>query len=673
MKGWLRSLFWIVGGAIALLVFAVLILSLVRIPIDVSDYKGVLEAAVSDALGRKVVIDGDVALTTSLWPYFQVQEIRVENPQGFEAGNLAKMDRVRIRVGLVALVDRRIRIRSLHVDGLAIDLLRNQHGAVNWAFAAATESTAAPTETPDSEEPALSPWARGLSVDDIELEAITATYREAGDPRVSSFVMKRALGAAAHGEPMNLDIRGILLGEPFTLHIEANSLGEFLAFTHTRLEMELDIAETQLHFSGTSDALGGRRTSEMDVKIEGKRLDSLDALLGIDLPPLKDYRLGGRLALSTGHAELSNLDITVKKTTLNGSMVVDRTGSRPFATLDLKARRIQLTDLDTGDWSPDDVGAGEPPAAASTEEGAGSEQVSVRKVAALLSPETLQRADLKLVLDVDEVLSRDDVLGSGELKLELDDGRIAIDPLRLKLSDSRLLLKASFEPGTGGSEATLRVLIEDFDFGALLRLKDPETDIGGTLSMDVDLTAAAGDVRSLLTGANGYLDVAGVPENFRSGIIDLWAVNLLSSVVSAAGDEDGASMVNCIISRWELQDGMMAARSLAVDTSRIRICGEGNIDFDTESIDLVVSPVAKHPEFFSLATPLAVTGDFDDFRIGVKGGFLNVGRTAVKFALSPVATPIKRLLREDLPKDGRDICALPIGPHEGELAALPGC
>jgi uncharacterized protein involved in outer membrane biogenesis len=216
------------------------------------------------------------------------------------------------------------------------------------------------------------------------------------------------------------------------------------------------------------------------------------------------------------------------------------------------------------------------------------------------------------------------------------------------------------------------VLIEGFDFGMLTRLKDPESDVGGTLNLDIDVTAAAGDVRNLLTGANGYLDVAGRPENFRAGIIDLWAVNLLSSVVSESVEGD-ASEINCLISRWSLENGLMTAQNLAVDTSKIRICGEGRIDFNQQAFDLTVAPTAKRPEFFSLATPLKVAGSFEDFRIGLKGGFLSIGTTAVKFTVSPVTTPFKRLIRKDLPEDGGDICSLPIGPHHGELQPLPGC
>ena len=89
------------------------------------------------------------------------------------------------------------------------------------------------------------------------------------------------------------------------------------------------------------------------------------------------------------------------------------------------------------------------------------------------------------------------------------------------------------------------------------------------------------------------------------------------------------------------------------------------------SFDLVAAPTAKRPEYFSLATPLVVKGGFDDFRVGLKRGALT--KTAFKFVFSPLTTSVKRLVKEDLPEDGSDICALPIGPRDGKVPKLPGC
>ena len=182
---------------------------------------------------------------------------------------------------------------------------------------------------------------------------------------------------------------------------------------------------------------------------------------------------------------------------------------------------------------------------------------------------------------------------------------------------------------------------------------------------------SAGKIEDLLARANGYIDVSGKPENLEAGIIDLWAVNLVAAVVSSSAEKEDASQINCLLSRWTMEDGKLSVDTLAIDTSKIRICGKGTIDFSEQKFDLVVAPTAKRPEYFGLATPLVVKGDFDNFRVGLKRGAL--AKTGFKFIFSPITTSVKRLVKEDLPEDGNDICELPIGPRDGEIAKLPGC
>jgi uncharacterized protein involved in outer membrane biogenesis len=667
--GFMRPVLLWLGGLIALLVVTALVLSLVRLRIDLSGYKGAAEATASAALGRKVRIDGEIIVTTSLWPYFEIQGMRIANPDDFEAGDLAHMNLARITVSLPALMERKLHVKQFQVDGLTLNLVTDSNGAVNWVLAGPDEvnNAASPPEDPVDTDQAQALSSGALAVDKLLFEDIAVTFRNDIDGEGLAFELEQVKGSAPFGEPMKLSMNGALRDEPFTLDINANSLGEFLAMTRSQIDIEAEIAETNFQFSGLSDSSGDNRAINLKMSVEGKNLNSLDDLLQLDLPPLADYRLGATLTAVPGRLELTDFEATVKNSTLSGSLIIDRTGTKPFATMTLTADTIQLTDFDTGDWSPDEAETeADEKSATTTDKPAG-------KRAKLLSPQALQRANIKLDVRVADILSGEDKLGNGELKLEIKDGRISLDPLRLKLPKASLLLHASVKPGIEASDASLRALIKDFDFGALARLSNPDSDIGGTLNMDIDVSASARNIRNLMTGANGYFDLAGRPENFHADVVDLWAVNLLSSVVSSSVEDESASQINCIISRWSLDDGIMSAQNLAVDTSKIRICGTGDIDFNDNSFDLTIAPTAKRPEFFSLATPLAVKGKFRDFRIGMDSGVLSLGTTAVKFAISPITTPFKRLIMDDLPADGSDICSLPIGPHEGELEELPGC
>jgi uncharacterized protein involved in outer membrane biogenesis len=657
---------------LGLLLIAVLVVSLLRIPIDLSHYKPLAEDRLSEALGRRVAIDGTMLVTTSLWPYFELGGLRVANPAGFPAGDVAVMEEARISIGLPPLLQRRVVIREFKVSGMTLDLIRDADGNANWVLQTAASGEEPPGDPNDVPAEGTKPASDFLALDELELADIVVRFSRA-EAEPLEFHLYDASGGAPLGEPMTLDMDGTLLDEPFALEIKADSLSDFLNMTRTRLGIGLDIADTRFEFSGLSEALRGGRGTEVSLSVKGADFSSLNDLLRLDLPPLEDYRLNASARFDPGKVELKSLDLSVKNSRLKGHMLIDRTEPKPVATLDLHSEHIQLTDFDTGDWTAEPASDNAGEVATEGEAQVDDAEVDSARRAELLSPETLSRADGRLTVAVDEVLSGEDKLGKAELVMALQDGRLDIDPLKLQLPKSTLQMAASLEPGTRASDASLRLVIDDFDFGVLSRLSDPNSKAGGTVSVDIDVTASARRTRDILSGANGHLDVVAELENVKSGLVDLWAVNLLSAVVSSSVKDEGSSKVNCMISRFRLENGLMTAEQLAADTSRIRICGEGNIDFTDETFKLVATPKAKRPEFFSLATPVAINGEFDDFRIGMKTGVLTLGTTATKFAISPITTPLQRIFREDLPQDGADICGLPIGPRDEPLEPLPGC
>ena len=65
-------------------------------------------------------------------------------------------------------------------------------------------------------------------------------------------------------------------------------------------------------------------------------------------------------------------------------------------------------------------------------------------------------------------------------------------------------------------------------------------------------------------------------------------------------------------------------------------------------------PQAKTPQMFSLATPIEVSGPFEDFSIRASPG--EVIGTATKFLTSIFWVPIKKLSGNKIPADGADVC-----------------
>ena len=673
-----RWALYILGGLIAGILLIAIVLAFVPITVDLSEYKGAVESAASLALGRSVKIDDKIIIATSLQPFFSLEGLRIGNPANFQAGDFLKMKNARIGVRVLPLLSGKIHVTEIKVSGLSVLLVENEKGAVNWTFSPSDSSTpkAPPPEpSPPAQEPKLALQSDSLVVADLVLEDIAVDYRNPALKEPLQFKIAECKGSMAPGKPFTLALKGMLLKEPYTTTVVIGSLKEFLEENRSRMEIKTDIAKTRFEFDGTVDLAQVNRSLKLKASVAGDRLDSLNELLHLDLPPLKSYRAGAQLTLQKKRADLSDFIVQVGKSKLSGKMTVDNSGTVLKSNIELSSPLIQLNDFDVADWSPE-AGRSEKPVSEKEQKKENTaaapkdaKALSDEAVSELLSPEVLAKYDVKMNVEVAKVLSGNDNLGSGSLTATMKEGRFSIDPVKLVIPGGSFSFAASLKPDIKSPEASVRAVMEKFDFGIIVRRAKPEAEMGGLINLAVDLKSSAGSFDQLMAHGNGYVDFSGRLENLKAGIIDLWAVNLIAAVVS--NDEKDASKINCVVGRWTMQDGLLKPDVFLIDTSKIRICGKGQVDFKKEQIDLKMAPTAKKAEYFSLATPIEVKGKFTDFGVGIQAGGL-IG-TTVNFIASPVTTTFKRLLGQELPADGQDVCAMPIGPENRSTKPPAGC
>ena len=187
----------------------------------------------------------------------------------------------------------------------------------------------------------------------------------------------------------------------------------------------------------------------------------------------------------------------------------------------------------------------------------------------------------------------------------------------------------------------------------MTRRVKPESDMGGSITLDAALHSSAPDAKSIMEHTNGHFDFVMVPKNFSAGIVDLWAVNLLSAIMTEVTEEE-KSQINCVVVRFGIEEGLMEEKAIYMDTSNMRITGRAEIDFEFQELDLMLVPKAKNPEFFSLAVPIKIEGTFDDFGLGI--GILRLTGSLVSFITSPIHVPIRRIFVNEIPEDGHEAC-----------------
>ncbi|WP_319548440.1 AsmA family protein [Desulfogranum marinum] len=669
---------WLVKGFLVVVVCLVLLIGAVtffKIPINLTSYKDPVESIISNALHRPVIIDGSIVISTSLQPVFTLKGLQIQNPAGFSQEKFLSLDQARVQIALLPLLQKKLHIPEINVQQLIVTLEENKNGAVNWTFtgddSAEEKSPVAKRPPEKSKEGAqkLELTDDSIVVEKLRFDNIIVTHYTPGTKEPATFELKECTGSMMPGSPLQLDMAGELLTFPYSLNVSVASIEEFLTSSSTWMEIQAEVADTLLGFVGKVDLVPAQRALALKVNIEGENLKSLDQLLQVDLPPLAKYSVETDLTLQKERFDLKNLAVSTGSSSLVGTATLVRE-KKVTAEVDFHSPLIQLDDFVFDDWSwRGEKVSQEKEQGEDTEEKTVAKEKTGKEVRNLLDPDLLDDFDIGLTVRADQVLSGEDQLGSGSLKAVLRDGRMAIEPLALQIPGGEITMSTSLKPGQEAADATFRAVVHNFDIGIYVRRQKPESKMSGLVNLDVDLYSSASTVNQIFANGNGYFDFSGHLDNLGAGIIDLWAVNLIAAIVSSTEEEQ--SEVNCAVGRWKVEDGLLTPDVFFIDTSKIRICGKGQVDFRKNTVNLTVSPTPKKPEFFNLATPLKISGSFDDINFGLRKGAL-VG-TAARFIASPLVVPIERVFSDQIPEDGSDACGLPLGPDNRSEIYVKGC
>ncbi len=464
------------------------------------------------------------------------------------------------------------------------------------------------------------------------------------------------------GSATTIKLNGKINATPVGIGIIGAPLADYVTPTdEIPLTIEVALAQSRVNLASTVALPISERDLRFKLEFHGERLDALNDLFALDLPPVGPLGLEADLALTQAGYDLSSLVLQVGESRLQGQMNLNTSLDKPKLEIVLGSPLIQINDFVTArkdaarpvePEKASEAVAEEKKSAESPEQKGETSEKGARS-RRLLSYEILSAIDGKLSVEAKKILSGEDQLGAGSVKIALDDARLAMEPLRVDVPGGGIQADFVYQPTPSDVIVDLKMNVEKFDLGMLARRVKPETDMGGQVTLDVMLSSRAPDLETMMVNAQGHFDFGLNPENFSAGIIDLWAVNLLSAVMSGVTKKD-ESVINCVVVRFGIEDGVMKEKAIYMDTTKMRVAGNAEINFKTRRIDITMAPKAKKPQFFSLATPIQIKGSFDDFGLGIRPGGLT--GSVISFVTSPVTVPFRRIFSKDAPEDGREAC-----------------
>lgn len=456
---------------------------------------------------------------------------------------------------------------------------------------------------------------------------------------------------AAPGQAITARLAGALDDTPVEIRIASGTLADFARdATRVPFSAEARAAGATLKLEGEA-ALPLGRGGNLTLDLRGERLDSLNALARVELPPWGPWSLRGPIVMTPTGYEVRRLALRVGESRLAGRGTLDVTGARPRLDLRVTAPHIQLDDFPL----PRDTGAAEqslPEALRAQASG------TARQTQRVLSAGFLRRFDAYVDVEVRQVLAGRDRLADGTLRVQLIDGRVYLGPAEINLPGGTAKLALAYDANDGTVTFSAGAYVERFEYGILARRQRPDSDLAGLFSLNLELTSKAPSLSAIMASADGRIDLAVWPKNQGAEQIDLWVVNLFRALLPVLDRGRERSVVNCVVGRFDLAGGRLTRDALLIDTSRMRVLGAGGIDFATEAIDFRFQPRAKGLQLFSLETPVRVSGTLTDFSVNVSPG--DVLATIARFFGSVIVVPLETLFRGPLPRDGRDVCDDPL-------------
>ncbi len=174
MKRRFKLLAVFVGVAAALVVLAAIALPIL---VDSNHYKREVIALVKQHTGRDLHIDGRVRLRVLPGLRLTVTDVRLGNPPGFTASDLATLASLTVDVKLLPLLAARIETHTVGVRGLTLNLERNNQGRGNWEGLTAAGQDTATQERGGADTP-LAAMAMEMAVGGLDIRDAILHWRD---------------------------------------------------------------------------------------------------------------------------------------------------------------------------------------------------------------------------------------------------------------------------------------------------------------------------------------------------------------------------------------------------------------------------------------------------------------------------------------------------------------
>lgn len=627
MKKLIKLIFGLLVLVFILIVAAAVILPMV---IDPNDYKPQIIEAVKQQTGRDLVIEGDIGLSVFPKVGLNLGKTSLSNAAGFEGKAFASMDAVNIQVALMPLLDKKVEMDEIILQGLALNLQRNKQGVTNWDDLAKKPADKQAKPEAKKAESADQAQLESLAIGGIRVENANILWQDDQNGQryeIKSFNL--ITGPLAEGDPVDIELNtAFASGDPAVEgQLEMNAViqadVEQAMYTLTNLKLALDAkgktlpnGQVQLSVAATPLVVNLKQQtlqiSALDIStlglgikgdLNGKAImgdkpqfngalsiadfnaRELIKALGQPEPQMADdkalTRVGAsfELATTTSSASLNNLKAKLDDTSLTGKLAVTDFASQAV-TFDLTLDEINLDRY----LPPADTNKAAQPAAAQPAAAGGQEPE-------LFPVETLRKLNANGIARIGKLTKDNLKVSDIVVKVNANGGKVNVKPtasLYQGKLDSDVTIDASQKTPT----LKLGTNLAGVQIEPLLKDMQGEAKLAGTTNAKVNVSAVGNTESALKKTLNGtanfsFTDGALVGVNIaqiiREGLAKLKGQSIQKS------NEPEQTDFSSLGGSAKITNGVIDNRDFNMRSPLLRATGAGTVDLVNEQLDYLLS------------------------------------------------------------------------------------
>jgi len=618
----------IILGLVAIVAVLIVVLAIV-LPfiIDPNDFKNQIATAVQENTGRTLNIDGDISLSVFPWLGLEIGPTRLSNAQGFGEQPMASMQKVQVRVKLLPLLHKQLKMDTIKLSGLRLELGKDASGRSNWEDLLGKSGEKTKTGAGHPGEAAGSPLA-GLAIGGVEVTDARVLWDDrATGSRYELNELSFTTGAIDPGKPFDLDLHFGMNATKPAITGQTDLSGKVL-IAESLQAVSLDDTELKLDLKG-GDLPGGRlrlslatdiaidlerHTLEipklvletLGLKVSGKASgngiggedphlsgtlsvaefvprDVIKAL-GQETPVTADGAVLGKAGAalqweaSGRHVAATSLQFQLDDTHVNGRLGVDNFAN-PAIDFALQADQI---DLDRYLPPPAKNVPVAPATPAATAVG-GAEALPVEALRGLNLTGTVKLGTLKAYN-----LRSTDI----EFTIKSRDGLLRVHPAVASLYQGQYSGDVSLDVRGKTPQLSLDEHVKGIQVGPLLKDLSGDDKLSGTGNVDVQLSgsgAAPEQLRRTLNGNAAFSFTNGSLKGVNIASLLRTAQAKLQGQPPPADDQPNQTEFTELQGTATVTDGVIRNNDLSAKSPLLRINGEGQVSLPAETIDYLLT------------------------------------------------------------------------------------